>query len=359
MADMMDYLTWRGDILFSQVGLNDVDAMIFSALAYIRYDGIISEDLQASASLRTVAKIILAMPEPQRHCRVEKDLALLQAVADSERFGRVKVTFYRSVFVPEEETQFAAVTFLLEDGSAVLSFRGTDSTLVGWKEDFNMSFQKSVPAQRLAQEYTQRFAAFNPRPIRLSGHSKGGNLAVYAGAKCGEQVQDRILEVYNFDGPGFAAEMMTDPGYVRIQPKVRTLVPQFSVFGMLLEREDNQQVVLSNASGLMQHELYSWQVSGKNFVPVQEVTEGSRFLDRTLTTWLEGLTNEERSEFFDSVFSLLMQENANYAKDVLRPQNILATLRSISLEDGKRRMIGSVLQELLDSAKAVHNSTQV
>lgn len=354
----MDYLNWRGDILFSQVGVNDVDALIFSALSYIRYDGLVSEDLQVSASLRTVVRTILALPEPMSRCRVEKDLALLQAVADSDRFGRINVTFYRSVFVPEEETQFAAVTFLLEDGSAFLAFRGTDSTLAGWKEDFNMSFQRSVPAQRLAQEYVQRFTAFNPRPMRLGGHSKGGNLAVYAGAKCGELVQERVLEVFNFDGPGFAQEMMTEPGYQRIVSKVKTLVPQFSVFGMLLEREENHRVVLSNASGLLQHELYSWQVNGKDFVSGQELTEGSRFLDRTFTTWLAGLTNAERGEFFDGVFGLLMQENANYAKDVLRPQNILAALRSIRLEEGKRRMIGTVLQELVDSAKSVHNNPQ-
>lgn len=355
---MMDYIKWRGDILFSQLGVNDVDAMIFSALTYIRYDGIISEDLQLSAPLRTVAKTILALPEPMSCCRTEKDLALLEKVADSDRFGRVGITFYRSIFVPEEETQFAAVTFLLEDGSAFLAFRGTDSTLVGWKEDFNMSFQRSVPAQRLAQEYVQRFAAFNPRPMRLCGHSKGGNLAVYAGAKCGELIQERVLEVFNFDGPGFTEGMMTDPGYLRIVSRVKTFVPQFSVFGMLLEREENHRVILSSASGLMQHELYSWQVSGKELVPGQELTEGSRFLDRTLTAWLAGLTNAERGEFFDGIFGLLMQENASQAKDVLRPQNILAALKAIHLEEGKRRMIGTVLQELVESAKTVHNNPE-
>ena len=358
MADMLDYLSWRGDILFSQLGVNDVDALIFSELAYIRLDGIVSEDLQLKASLRTVAKMILSLPDPMNCCRTEKDLILLEKVAESDRFSRVHITFYRSIFVPQEETQFAAVTFLLEDGSAFLAFRGTDSTLVGWKEDFNMSFQKSVPAQRLAQEYVQRFAAFHARPMRLGGHSKGGNLAVYAGARCGQLVQDRVLEVYNFDGPGFMEEMLADAGYLRIISKVKTLLPQFSVFGMMLEREENHRVILSNAVGLLQHEPYSWQVAGKEFVSGQELSEGSRFLDRTLTTWLAGLTNAERSEFFDGIFGLMMQENASHPKDVLRPQNILAALKTIRLEEGKRRMMGTVLQELMESAKAAHSDPE-
>ena len=359
MADLMEYITWRGDILFSQLGVNDVDALIFSELAYIRYDGIVSDSLLVSAPLRTVAKTILAMPAEENRCRVEKDRALLEAVANSQRFGQVGITYYRSVFDPAEETQFAAVTFLLDDGTALLAFRGTDSTLVGWKEDFNMSFQRSVPAQRLAQEYVQRFAANSREKLHLAGHSKGGNLAVYAGAKCGNLPQERILDVYNFDGPGFTEEMMTDPGYLRIVSRVKTLVPQFSVFGMMLERQENQQVILSNGMGLLQHEPYTWQVCGKTFVPAQALTEGSRFLDRTLTAWLAGLSNEERGAFFDSVFGLMMQENANHPKDVLRPQNILAALKTIHLEEDKRRMMGAVLQDLVETAKTLHSTQEV
>ena len=358
MADMLDYLTWRGDIRFSQAGVNDVDALIFSTLSYIRFEEIVSEDLLQAQPLNVVADFILALPDARSRCRTEKDLVLLQAAAESKRFQNTRITFYRSVFNPQEELQFAAVTFLMDDGTAFLAFRGTDNTLVGWKEDFNMSFQTSVPAQRLAQEYVQRFAAFTGVPLYLGGHSKGGNLAVYAGAKCGQAVQPRIMKVYNFDGPGFTEAMLADPGYQKLVTRINSFVPQFSVFGMMMERLENSQVIQSNAVGLLQHEPYFWQVLGKDLVPGESLTEGSRFLDRTLTTWLAGLDNTQRGEFFDGIFGLLMQENASQPKDVLRPQNVLAALKSLHLEEGKRRMMGSVLQELVDTAKSVHNTSQ-
>lgn len=355
---MLDYLTWRGDILFSQLGMNDVDALIFSTLAYIQLDGIITEDLQVAAPLRTVAKTVLALPDAKERCRVEKDLELLEAAANSERFGCTRITFYRSVFVPQEETQFAAMTFLLDDGSAVLSFRGTDGSLVGWKEDFNMAFQPNVPAQRLAQEYVQRFAAQSSAPLLLTGHSKGGNLAMYAGAKCGADIQGRVKTVYNFDGPGFTEGMLTSPGYQQILSRVRTLVPQFSVFGMLLERQEGQIVVLSSGTGLQQHDPYTWQLIGREFVQAQALAEGSVFLERTLRGWLAGLSNAERGEFFDAVFGLMMLENASQTRDVLRPQNVLAALKTIRMDEEKRRMMGTVLLELVDTAKAVHTKSE-
>ena len=358
MADMLEYLAWRGDILFSQLGVNEVDALIFSTLSYIRYDGILSQDLNVVIPLETVYKVLMEQPEPQSCCRHEKDLELLQAAAESDRFGQVGGTFYRSVFAPQEETQFAAMTFLLDDGTALLAFRGTDSTLVGWKEDFNMSFRRSVPAQRLAQEYVQRYASFSPALLHLAGHSKGGKPAVYAGAKCGELGRERILDVYNFDGPGFTQWMLEEPGYRKIVPRVKTFLPQFSVFGLMLEREEGYRVIRSDGAGLMQHEPYTWQVRGREFVPGGELNERALFLDKTLTAWREGLSNEERGDFFDSLFEILMQENANHPKDVLRPQNILAALKTIHVEEGKRRMLSCVLQDLVDTAKNLKNPAE-
>ncbi len=350
MTDMFDYLQWRGDIRFSDLGVNNVDALIFSTLAYIDYAGIVPEDPKGFVLLRDAALAFLALEDSASRCRVLEDRTLLQAAAETERFGRVGMSFYRSVFAPEEDTQFAAVTFYLEDGSAFLAFRGTDNTLVGWKEDFNMTFQESVPAQRLALDYLRELAYLTQAPLYLGGHSKGGNLAVYAGAKAEEALQDRITLVYNHDGPGFTEPMMEDPGYLRIVPKVRILVPQSSIFGLLLEQKGTYTVIRSGQVGIMQHDPYSWEVLGGNFILMDDLTQDSRFLERTFTTWLAGMTAQERSEFFDLVFELLMLENASRPRDVIRPQNLLALIRTLKVDGERRRVLVEALTELVGAA---------
>ena len=355
MADMLDYLAWRGDIEFTQMPVNPVDALIFSTLSYIDFKDIVPDNPMQSISLEEAAAGLFSLAEPQNHVRVKKDLELLKAVAESARFDNIRMTFYRSILIPEEDTQFAAMTIFLEDGSAYIAFRGTDNTLTGWKEDFNMSFQPSIPAQHLALEYMREFTDAHPIPIWMGGHSKGGNLAVYAAAKSGELLQKRIVEVYNQDGPGFSADMMNDPGYQSILPKVRSYVPQSSVIGMLLEHEEPYTIIKSNQMGILQHDPYSWQVLGPGFLQVEELTADSRFLDRTFKNWLSQMSNEERSEFFDTVFDLLESTGAERAEEIIRPQNVRAYLKTLQTNEYMRNILASELVRLVSSARQAQN----
>lgn len=354
MADMFHYLNWRGDILFTQLGPNNADALIFTTLAYVRFHGIVPEHMNAAVTLAEAAERLLALPDQQSRIRVSNDLALLQTAAAAPRFRDVLLTHYQDILVPEEDTQFAAVTFLLPDGTAFLAFRGTDSTLVGWKEDFSMSFQESVPAQRLAKEYTALFAFASGVPIRLGGHSKGGNLAIYAAAKSDASTQDKIIEVFNHDGPGFTEPMASDPGYLAMVPKIHTFLPQSSVFGMLLERQEPVTIIRSSQVGLLQHDPYSWEIMGTDFIEVEALTPDSRFLDRTFTTWLAGMNREERSAFFDTIFDLLMVGGTSRTRDILRPQNLRAYFRTLQGDASVRRTIVSELINLVESARATH-----
>lgn len=358
MADMLDYLAWRGDIEFTQMPVNPVDALIFSTLSYIDFKDIVPDNPLQSISLEEAAAGLFSLTDPVSRTRVKKDLELLKAVAESARFDNIRMSFYRSILIPEEDTQFAAVTIFLEDGSAYIAFRGTDNTLTGWKEDFNMSFQSSIPAQHLALEYMQEFAAAHPIPIWMGGHSKGGNLAVYAAAKCGELLQKRIVEVYNQDGPGFSQAMMDDPGYRSILPKIRSYVPQSSVIGMLLEHEEPYTIIKSNQVGLMQHDPYTWMVMGANFLQVEELTADSRFLDRTFKNWLSQMSNEERSEFFDTVFELLESTGAERAGEIIRPQNVRAYLKTLKTNEYMRNILASELVRLVSSARRAQNDPE-
>ena len=351
MADMLEYLAWRGDIEFTQMPVNPVDALIFSTLSYIQFEDIVPDNPLQSISLKEAAAGLFSLADPVRRTRVKKDLELLKAVAESARFDNIRMSFYRSILIPEEETQFSAVTIFLEDGSAYIAFRGTDNTLTGWKEDFNMSFQPSIPAQHLALSYVQEFMAAHSIPVWMGGHSKGGNLAVYAAAKCGEFLQKRIVEVYSQDGPGFSKEMMDDAGYQNILPKVRSYVPQSSVIGMLLEHEEPYTIIKSNQIGIMQHDPYSWQVLGAGFLQVEELTADSRFLDRTFRSWLSQMSNEERSQFFDTVFELLESTGAEHTADLIHPQNVRAYLKTLKTNEYMRNILASELVRLVASAR--------
>lgn len=349
MYDMFDYLEWRGDLPFSKVGPNPVDLLIFSTLSYIHYDGIVSGTLNGRISLREATERFFAQSDLENKVRVKKDLELLEAAADTERFGEVGMSFYRNIFVPEEETQFAAVTYYLGDGTVVLAFRGTDRTLVGWKEDFNMTFQDSIPAQREALKYLEEFAINTLHPIRLTGHSKGGNLAVYASAKADRAVQQRILEIHNQDGPGFSEKMMTDPGYLAIVPKILTYVPESSVVGLLLEHEEPYMVIKSKQIGPMQHDPYSWEVMRNDFIHREEISEGSRFVDLTTKAWLASMTTKERNVLVDVIYEILTSGGASKTGDLIHPKQIGNYVKSLVTDENKRFTIANRLVDLVQA----------
>ena len=195
MGNNFDYLTWRGDLTFTQDPPNAVDALIFSTLTYVGYGETAERPPETAATLQACAEEFFGLPEPESRVRSKRDLELLRCAAATVRFGHCGLCLYRSRFLPEQETQFAAMTFLLDDGSMFLAYRGTDNSIVGWKEDFNMTYQQTIPAQRLAQEYIRETALAHTAPIRVAGHSKGGNLAVFAAARCSPPGRKRIMPV--------------------------------------------------------------------------------------------------------------------------------------------------------------------
>ena len=350
MADMFDYLQWRGDIPFSAVPPTPVDALIFSSLVYIDFAGIVPETLDHPVPLHTAAQVLLKLPKAEDRVRVKADLELLETAASSLRLRNTRLAFYRSKLIPEEETQFAAMAFLLEDGNAFLAFRGTDTSLVGWKEDFNMSFQDSVPAQREAAAYTVSFASRFTGKLYLGGHSKGGNVAVFASAKAPLGLQNRIQTVYNLDGPGFTESLMGHPGYLRMVPKIRTYIPESSVIGILLEHEEPYSVIKSRQLSILQHEPYSWEILGGDFVHVQEISAGSRFADETITNWIADMSQAERSAFVDAIYTLLSAGGATQVSDLLSPKSILAFFRTLNANEATRRLLTGEMMQLLRAA---------
>ena len=354
MGNIFDYLTWRGDLTFTQDPPNSVDALIFSTLAYVFYGPLAQSQPENAVSLRVCAEEFFTFDALETRVRVKRDLELLRKAADTVRFGQTKLCLYRSEFLPEQETQFAAMTFLLDDGTMFVTYRGTDSSLVGWKEDFNMTFQQTIPAQRLAQQYIREVSQAWGAPMRVAGHSKGGNLAVFAASRCSPMVRQRILEVFNNDGPGFTKYMMGDPGYLAVVPRIRTYIPQSSVIGMLLEHEEPYQVIRSKSVGIMQHDPYSWEVEGPSFLKVAQITESSQFLDATIKNWFASMTNQERNRLVEVMYTLLTTGGVENAIDIFQPKNIRAYVKTLSSDADMRHILSTEFQGLIESAKKAH-----
>mgnify|MGYP000908151178 CR=1 FL=1 len=354
MANLFDYLDWRGDLTLDQVPFNDIDSLILSRLSYLPFDGIVPQSLQESITIAKASERFFASKEAHEHVIMQEDIPLLQEVANSGRFGPLNLLGYVNQVDLEEEKQFAAVVIQMSPDCHYVSFRGTDLTLVGWKEDFNMSFTTPVPAQEEAVRYLEQVGTTLTGNFVIGGHSKGGNLAVYAAAFCSEKLQGRILAVYNNDGPGFDSAVLATDGYQRIREKIKTFVPQSSVVGMLLQHEEDYFVIHSTQIGLMQHDLYSWEVERDQFVYLDTVTDGSKFIDQTLKTWVANLEPGQRELFVDALFSIFEQTKATSLKELTEnwytnARIILKSLRD--MDDAMRQTISETLRLLLKSAR--------
>ena len=322
MANILDYLDWRGDLTLAQDPFNEVDNLILAELSFVNFGGIVPGPGEGDAvPLRDAAAAYFSeaagRPIDMGVLVPNQIPELLRRTAAAPRFRDMQLSGFVDHLDPERAEQFAALTVACGDGALYLSFRGTDDTLAGWKEDFYLSCMKEVPAQKKAVEYTETMARQYPRVrLRLGGHSKGGNLAVWAGVFCPPAVQRRIRSVWSNDGPGFHDDILSLPRHVRLAERIHTIVPKSSVVGMLLEHEEDYTVVDSSQQGLMQHDGFSWEVRGPGFVRLHSVTRQARLCDQELRSWVQGLSESRREQFIDSAFAVLEASGAQTLTDL-------------------------------------------
>lgn len=354
MANILDYLDWRGDITLAQSAFNPIDSLILSTIAYIPFEHIVSSAFTANGipfheAAQHLKKIQNTLPSE----RIIQHIDLLLKAASTNRFASFRLSGYRSHLDKNQETQFAAVTITCTDRTHYIAFRGTDASLAGWKEDFNMSFMTPVPAQQQACRYIEAAAGKLWGKIRTGGHSKGGNLAVYASAFCKPSVQRRILAVYNNDGPGFDESIIAKPEFQSITKRLFAFIPQSSIIGILLEHAEQYTIVESIHHGFAQHDPYSWVVLGTNFVCKDTITDTSKFLDITIKNWLKGLTPSEREKFIDALFSILEATGVSSFSEL--STNWFAHAKTVgealkNLDSETKTMILKTLKQLLNAA---------
>lgn len=315
MAGIINYVAWRGDLSFEASPFNPVDNLILSRLSYINFD-----DLEKDGeSIGSVASRYVDSSEKMKLgiFVTGKTKPLFQAVGNSERFKSLILKDYVSIINEKVELQFSAITIELNEETAYIAFRGTDDTLVGWKEDFNMTFMDEVPAQLEALAYLEKVVGkHNYKKIYIGGHSKGGNLAVYSAVYLNEDFKQRISAVFNNDGPGFKNTLLTTPQYKEIENRIITLIPQSSVVGLLLEHEEKFRVIKCRQPGIMQHDGFSWEVLGNDFVYLPKLDEDAQIFDITMKKTLEKMSPDQKEAFSNVLFEVLTVNESKTLTDL-------------------------------------------
>ena len=342
MANIFDYLQWRCDVPFSVDPFNEVDNLVLSELAYTDFKGILSME-GPDAALADVCKAFFA-----RHTHEEiladksftaRAPLLMESMLEGARYRDIRLCRYLDETDSAQGLQLAAMTFLLPDESAYVAFRGTDSTVVGWKEDFYFSFLPETEGQRRAIRYLNQVGAEAKGNLRVGGHSKGGNLAVYAASCCDPDLQGRLTAVYSNDGPGFQDDFIQSEGYLRILPKLISIVPESSMIGLLLSTSAEHHVIKSSQTGIFQHDGFSWEVSRNRFVPAA-LSELSLLIDKSLSDWLRQMSDEDRRSFTETVFSLFEATGADTFSEISQQkwksaEAILTAARNLPKEKQK------------------------
>jgi hypothetical protein len=361
MENIYDYLRWRGDLSFENSTFLEVDSLILTLISYVNFDGIVpGVDSEDSITIKEASELYWKnrKENSSRHKSfLMRTPDLLREAANTIRFAKIRIGKYVNYVDTKRQIQFAAMTFLLEDDCAFIAFRGTDHTILGWKEDFNMGFMPEVPAQYEAVNYLENTYNGAYKQIRTGGHSKGGNLAIYASIKCKKRIRDNITEVYNFDGPGFTKELIISEQFKEMLPRIKNYIPQASVVGIIMEHGGQTNIIESSQSGMMQHDAFSWGVIGPAFSYIKELDKRSIILDGIMKEWIFKMETEQREGFVNAIFGILDQTGIETTSDLLRIRGdkLISFIKSINSkpEEQKKALSKSIKMFISESNTAI------
>ena len=330
---LQDYVFWRGDLSFAQAPWNDIDSLIIATIAYANFgenERSFDDIPYFSIGDVTVSKVLTRYEQKGLPAAVKFRNELLHEMAETERFRDVRILEQINDVDPARNIQFSALTLDVPGVGIVIGYRGTDPSVVGWKEDFMLSYVSPVPAQSAALSYLEHVASKTDRNIYLTGHSKGGNLAIYSASHADPQIQSRLTAVCSFDGPGMDDATMASQGYLSIQHLIHSTIPSDSVIGLLMNYHDTYRVVEASTSSFIQHEPMTWLVHGGSFLEREQVSVKSQILDRSMHEWLNQCSMEQRESFVNTVFSIFEKKEKSEAEPE-KPTDDISTQQALSL----------------------------
>ncbi len=346
MSNLMDYLAWRGDLPFEAVPFDEVDAAVCSMLCYL------SPGEKAMAGSATLEEVLPDMLESAAggNQYAKERAAMAEKLPGCPRYAGLRIRAFINRVDMEEALQFSAMVITLPGGDDVVAFRGTDSTLAGWEENFVMCYETPVPAQSAAAAYLAAVAETSARPLWAVGHSKGGNLAVYAAAHTPPEVRARLKGVYSLDGPGLDEETLSSAAYRSLEGRLHALIPQGSIIGLLMGYHSKYTIVRSSAGGLQQHDVFSWQVERGAFLRESETSFSSQTADSALHDWLRQASPRERRVFVTTVFDTLKRTGATTTAEIRKdPARLIAAIgqTTLDLDPETRRMVLSLFGQFV------------
>ena len=349
MTNIFDYLKDVTHDSFYDLPLNELDTLALTEITYLSFDNLVSTSPQRLLDLAP------QVPREPNMLTSKNRLQLLDELARHKRFKNCKLSHFINDIDPELQKQFAAMTYRLTLDTYLIVFRGTDDSIIGWKEDFHLTYMKEIPAQKHALRYLKNFFAHHPKQkVILAGHSKGGNLAIYAASQIEKNLQNQITAVYTFDAPGLHKELTQSEGYQRIMDKTKVFIPQGSIIGMMLEIPAHQIIVHSTAlGGIAQHDTFSWQIEDKHFVQLDKTNSDSQQVDTTFKEWVATVPDEELQLYFDLFFGTILDAGISSINDL----SSLKALEHIhhlfvqaqSLTPEERKTMGRLTQLLIDT----------
>lgn len=344
MANIIDYLKWRGDITFEQVKLGEVDNLILSLLAFVDFTGIVPADPSAPpVSLKQAAMQFFFENDIKKNKGPGLIISphiykMFRMMAESKRFADLQLSAFVNEIDFAEEKQFSALTIRLKDSISYISIRGTDDTIVGWKEDFNLLFLDEIPSQRRVVQYVNAVCDAQPGNFYVGGHSKGGHLALYAAVKCKPEHKKRIVAAFSNDGPGFSKDFTELPEYRATEHKFHIYMPQNSVIGMFFENKEKRRVVKSKQVGVFQHDGVSWEVMGGNFVRAKKLSNGVGDI-MLLNERIHAMPVPARKHFVDVLFGMLESTGVRTLSELNAKslKHIIMMIRAFNDLDQKER----------------------
>ncbi len=351
MGNIKTYLEAKGNVLFSKNHFNEVDNLIFSELVYVDFNNIcINKKIRLQKAIdcylnqeNNINKITL----------LEDPMDFLKYLKNTNRFKNLKLFNYVNNLSKDKEEQFSAISIRINRNTIFVAFKGTDDTLLGWKEDFNLSYLSATPSQLDAVNYVNKIKR-KYKNIIIGGHSKGGNLAVYAALNCQNKIKKRIKKVFNNDGPGFLEEINLMEGNQSILNKIVNIVPESSIIGMLLTHVGEYKIIKSINNGIWQHEPLSWQVEDDHFETIETIDDFSKKMNKTLSEWLKKIDKEQRKIFVNTLFEFLDKNNIKTIMDLsnLKLKDIPHLVKVFhSMDSYNKEILVNLIKELIMEAK--------